>query len=142
MDALENAQQITTGFPHTIPSIPYGRSHHHAYAGVVPGVVMIYVIASIHVKQGRFSEYLRILKASVRAVRGEKGCVEYVPTGDIDTGLPRQVLDDHVVTILEKWESLEALNAHLVSPHMLDYREKVKDLVDRVSIKVLREFQS
>ena len=102
---------------------------------------MINVIASIHIKEGKRSDYLRILKASVQAVRKEKGCLEYVPTGDIDTGLPIQVLDKNVVTILEKWESLEALNAHLVSPPMLDYREKVKDLVDRVSVKVLRRLE-
>jgi quinol monooxygenase YgiN len=100
---------------------------------------MINVIASIHVKEGMLSDYLQILKAIARLVRKERGCVAYVPTVDIDTGLPLQVLDKNVVTILERWESLEALNAHLVSPHMLDYREKVKDIVGRVSVKVLRE---
>ena len=99
---------------------------------------MINVIASIHIKKGKLSDYLQILKASVPAVKKEKGCIEYLPACDIDTGLPLQVLDDHCVTILEQWESLEALNAHLRSPHMLDYREKVKDIVDRVSVKVLR----
>jgi len=100
---------------------------------------MINVIASVHIKEGKLSDYLGILKAGVPLVRKEKGCVEYVPTGDFETGLPMQVLDQNVVTILERWESLEALNAHLVSHHMLDYREKVKDIVDRVSVKVLQE---
>ena len=99
---------------------------------------MINVIASIHIKKGKLSDYLRILQASVPAVKKEKGCIEYLPACDIDTGLPLQVLDDHCVTILEQWESLEALNAHLLSPHMRDYREKVKDIVDRVSVKILR----
>ncbi len=57
----------------------------------------------------------------------------------VETGRPAQVLDRNVVTILGRWEILEALNAHLASHHMLEYREQVKDLVDRVSIKVLRE---
>jgi quinol monooxygenase YgiN len=100
---------------------------------------MINVIASISIKERKFSDYLRILKANVPMVRKEKGCIEYVPAGDIETGLPSQVLDRNVVTILERWESLEALNAHLASRHMLDYREKVKDMVDRVSVKVLKE---
>jgi quinol monooxygenase YgiN len=99
---------------------------------------MINVIASIHIKKGKLADYLQILKATVPAVKKEKGCFGYLPACDIDTGLPLQVLDDHCVTILEQWDSLEALNAHLRSPHMLDYREKVKDLVDRVSVKVLR----
>ena len=100
---------------------------------------MIRVIASIRVKIGRLADYLAVLKATVPAVRKEKGCIEYVPAIDIDSKLPVQVLDKNVVTILEKWEGLEELNAHLGSPHMLDYREKVKNLVENVSVKVLRE---
>ncbi len=100
---------------------------------------MINVIASISIKEGKLSDYLRILKANIPMVRKEKGCIEYVSAGDMETGLPAQVLDRNVVTILERWESLEALNAHLASPHMLEYREKVKDMVARVSIKVLKE---
>jgi quinol monooxygenase YgiN len=100
---------------------------------------MITVIASIAIKEGKLSDYLRILKANVPLVRNEKGCIEYVPATDFETGLAAQILDKNIVTILEKWESLDALNAHLASPHMLDYREKVKDIVVRVSIKVLRE---
>ncbi len=100
---------------------------------------MINVIASIYIKEEKRSDYLRILKANVPLVRKEKGCIEYIPAADIETGLAAQVLDKDVVTILERWDSLEALNAHLASPHMLDYREKVKDMVDRVSVKVLKE---
>ncbi len=99
---------------------------------------MINVIASIHIKEGRLSDYLGVLKATVAGVRSEKGCIEYVPSGDLETGLPVQALDRNVVTILERWESLEALTVHLASPHMLEYREKVKDMIDRVSVKVLR----
>ncbi|HEX9136783.1 MAG TPA: putative quinol monooxygenase [Nitrospirota bacterium] len=100
---------------------------------------MIDVVASIRVKTGRLSDYLAILKATLQAVRRERGCIEYVPTVDIDTNMPPQVIDKNVVTILEKWESLEALHAHLGSPHMLEYREKVKDIVESVSVKVLQE---
>jgi quinol monooxygenase YgiN len=100
---------------------------------------MINVIASISIKEGKRSEYLRILKATMAAVKNEKGCIEYVPASDVETGLPLQVLDRNVVTILERWETLEALKVHLASPHMLEYREQVKDIVDRVSVKVLRE---
>ncbi len=100
---------------------------------------MINVVASIHVKPGKLSDYLAILKANVPAVRKEKGCIDYVPTVDVDSKLPPQVVDKNCVTLLEKWESLEALQAHLGSPHMLDYREKVKDMIERVTIKVLRE---
>lgn len=100
---------------------------------------MINVIASVRVKTGMLSTYLTILKTNMPAVRKEKGCIEYAAFVDIEAQLPPQVLDKNVVTILEKWESLEALHAHLGAPHMLDYRNKVKTLVESVSLQVLQE---
>jgi quinol monooxygenase YgiN len=100
---------------------------------------MINVIASVRVKAGRLAEFLEIFRSNVPAVREERGCVEYFPAVDIDADLPPQSLDKNVVTIIEKWESLEALQNHLVAPHMLAYREKVKDIVEDVSLKVLQE---
>ena len=100
---------------------------------------MINVIASISVKSGRLSEFLEIFKSNVPSVREERGCIEYFPAVDIDADLPPQSLDENVVTIIEKWESLEALYDHLNAPHMLAYKEKVKDIVEGISIKVLQE---
>jgi quinol monooxygenase YgiN len=100
---------------------------------------MINVIASIYIKEDRLPEFIEILKSNVSNVLGENGCVEYIPTVDVPTGLPAQELDNNVVTIIEKWRSLEALQDHLSAPHMLVYKEKVKDLVDKVSLKVLVE---
>lgn len=100
---------------------------------------MINVIASIHIKTGRRSEFIDIFKSNVPYVLEEKGCKQYIPAIDVPSGLPTQVLNDNVVTIIEKWESLEDLQAHLSAPHMLTYREKVKDLVEKVSLKILTE---
>ena len=100
---------------------------------------MINVIASIRIREGRLSEFLEIFKSNVPRVKEEKGCIEYLPTLDIDANLPPQILDEKTVTIIEKWESLEALRNHLKAPHMLVYREKVKDMVDGLSLKVLKE---
>ncbi|WP_457551670.1 putative quinol monooxygenase [Desulfobacula sp.] len=100
---------------------------------------MITVIASIQIKEGRLSEFIEIFKFNIPDVLEEKGCIEYVPTIDVPTGLPPQELNDNVVTIIEKWDSLEDLKAHLSSPHMLEYRKKTKNLVEKMSIKVLKE---
>jgi len=100
---------------------------------------MITVIASIHIKQGRLSEFIEIFKSNVPNVLQEKGCIEYTPTIDAPTGLAPQELNENVVTIIEKWHSLEDLQAHLSAPHMLAYRESVEGIVDKVSLKVLRE---
>jgi quinol monooxygenase YgiN len=100
---------------------------------------MISVIASVRVKVGRIPEFIEIFKSNLPKVRKEKGCIEYFPAVDIDSGLPVQKLDKNVVTIIEKWESVEDLRAHLKTPHMLAYREKVKDIVEELSVKVLKE---
>ena len=44
---------------------------------------MVHVIASVQVKPGKVSEFLKIFKANVPLVRAEKGCIQYVPTVDI-----------------------------------------------------------
>jgi len=100
---------------------------------------MINVIASIRVKPGTLSAFLEIFKSIVPRVREERGCLEYFPAVDSDAGLPPQRLDENIVTIIEKWESLAALREHLQTPHMLAYREAVKDIVTDLSIKVLKE---
>jgi quinol monooxygenase YgiN len=111
-------------------------------AGVIvnrKGAIMVHVIASVKVKLGKGGEFIEIFKANVPLVKAEKGCIQYVPTVDIDTKLPPQIMDENVVTIIEAWESLEALRNHLVAPHMLAYREKVSGFVENVSLKVLQE---
>lgn len=99
---------------------------------------MIHVIASATVKAENLSEFIEIFKANVPNVLAEEGCLEYVPTIDTATGLPPQVLDENVVTIIEKWESRDALMAHLATPHMAAYKEKVKDMVKGLSLKILK----
>lgn len=99
---------------------------------------MICVIASIRVREGAQDAFLEIFNQNIPKVRAEAGCIEYFPAADVEAGLPIQVRDDRLVTIVEKWQSVEALHAHLASPHMLDYKEQVKDLVEGVSLKVLQ----
>ena len=100
---------------------------------------MINVIASIYIREGRLSEFIEIFKLNIPNVLKEEGCIEYAPTVDALTDLPPQELDANVVTIIEKWNSLDDLQAHLSAPHMLAYKENVKNLVDKVSLKILKE---
>lgn len=100
---------------------------------------MIHVMASIRVKAGQRDKFLAIFKANVPKVCAEDGCVEYIPAVDIDASIPVQLLEDNVVTIIEKWRDVDALHAHLQATHMLEYKERVKDIVEDVTIKVLQE---
>ncbi|SHO50938.1 putative quinol monooxygenase [Desulfopila aestuarii] len=98
---------------------------------------MIHVIAAIHVREGRMADFLEIFKANVPLVLQEKGCREYVPTIDMGSGFAAQKLDGNVVTVIEKWDSLEDLQAHMKVAHMVSYHEKTRDIVENVNLKVL-----
>ena len=99
---------------------------------------MITVIASISVVPEKVVEFVTLFKENIPNVLAEDGCIEYYPTVDIETGIEVQEVDPSIVTIVECWESVDALRKHLVAPHMLRYREQVKELVTSVTIKVLQ----
>lgn len=99
--------------------------------------VMVNVLASIRVVEGRKADFIEIFKANVPNVLNEDGCIEYIPTIDFPTGFESQELNENLVTIIEKWESLDHLKAHLSAPHMKSYQEQVKDMVEHVGLKVL-----
>jgi len=99
---------------------------------------MIFVIATIEVKPGKREAFLAEFHKNMPNVRAEKGCLEYGPSVDAKTDIKAQIpLRENVVTIVEKWESLDALHAHLAAPHMATYRERVKDLVVGVTLQIL-----
>lgn len=98
---------------------------------------MITVLASIYVKVGERDKFLDIFKANVPSVCAENGCISYVPMVDVGSGLAPQELDENIVTIVEQWESVEALKDHLAAPHMLKYKNNVKNIVENVTLKVL-----
>ena len=100
---------------------------------------MIDVIASIRIKDGHTDEFIEKFKANVAAVLAEEGCIDYYPTIDSDAGMAVQEMDTQVVTIVEKWESLEALQAHSKAPHMARFRESAKSIVEGMTLKVLRK---
>lgn len=100
---------------------------------------MIHVIASITIKDGMKDKFLQIFKANVEHVKKEKGCIEYRPAIDAVTGIDAQVTDENMVTVIEKWESVDDLVVHLTAPHMLVYREKVASMVAGVVLKILQD---
>src|SRR6478752_4624387 len=99
---------------------------------------MIHVLATVELHPGTRDKFLAELALVVPKVRAEAGCVEYTPTIDAETSLPVQgARREDVVVIVERWESLAHLEAHLVAPHMLEYRPKVKPFINRVGLQML-----
>ena len=99
---------------------------------------MICVIATIEVAEGRRQEFLAEFRKVVPRVVKETGCLEYTPMVDVPSGIGAQVpARPDVVTIVEKWASIEALESHLMAPHMIEYRKAVKGFVRGTSLAIL-----
>jgi quinol monooxygenase YgiN len=100
---------------------------------------MIYVIATVEVKPGKREDLLKRVRQLVPQVRAEKGCVDYGPAVDAPTAIKAQIpLGENFVVMVEKWEGIKELEAHLTAPHMLEYRQDVKDMVAGVKLQILQ----
>ena len=82
---------------------------------------MIHVLAIINAKPGMRASILEAYRGNVANVRAEAGCLAYEAVVDV----PR-------------WESVEALRAHAVAPHMKAYAAKVEPFTASRSIHVLQ----
>ena len=98
---------------------------------------MIHVIATIELAPGTREKFLTEFHRIISIVRDEDGCIEYGPAIDLKTSVSSGEARENVVTVIEKWTSVPALEAHLKAPHMASYRDRVKDMVRDVKIHVL-----
>jgi len=99
---------------------------------------MIHVVFTVELQPGTRDAYLAELRKVIPDVRAEAGCVEYVPTYDAETDFGNQFrLGPDRVVVVEKWETVANLKAHMTAPHMQAYRPRVKDYVKSTELRVL-----
>jgi quinol monooxygenase YgiN len=99
---------------------------------------MIHVVAIITATPGQREAVLEAFRANVPNVRAEVGCIEYGATVDAEPALKPQIqFGADTFVVIEKWESVEALNAHFTAPHMVAYSAKTRDLVSSRVLHVL-----
>jgi len=96
---------------------------------------MISVIATIETVAGRRDDLLAVFRGLSPTVRAEKGCIEYVPMIDAPSNFG--VVRPNVVVVVEKWESLAALDAHLKTPHMAEFRRQTENIRQSTSLQIL-----
>ncbi|MEN6407248.1 MAG: putative quinol monooxygenase [Thermoguttaceae bacterium] len=101
---------------------------------------MICVIATIETISGRRNDLLAVFRTLAPKVRAERGCIEYNPMSDAATNLAPVRPD--VVTVVEKWESVAALETHLQTPHMVDFRKQTGPMRLKMSLQVLESAAS
>lgn len=103
---------------------------------------MIHVVATIDVVPGCrkkvFAEIIRIQPE----VLEEDGCYLYSPLKDLKSDIPHQIAyREDTIVLLEAWESIEHLQAHLETTHLKDYQERVSEWVQDVRLQVLHVHQ-
>lgn len=99
---------------------------------------MIHVVAEIRLAPEARARFLEEFGRLVPSVRAEDGCLEYAGAVDLASGLAAAPpVRADVVTVIEKWRDVPALEAHLRTPHMAGYRKAVQGLVQDTVIRVL-----
>lgn len=100
---------------------------------------MIHVLATLRVDPARRDEFLASFARLRPAVLAETGCLEYGAAIDQPTPIDAQeAAGDDAVVVIEKWESVAALEAHLVAPHMEAWREEIGGMLTGVALQVLQ----
>jgi len=70
---------------------------------------MIKVVAKNFLKEGTKEEVLKIFKELVEKTVEEKGCIKYEVFEDLK--------NSNILSMIEEWESMEDLTAHMNSEH-------------------------
>lgn len=76
---------------------------------------MIYVIATLTIKDGTAAKVIEAAKPCIAGTRAEAGCISY--------DLNQAVEDQNTLTFVERWKTREDLELHFKQPHMAVWRE-------------------
>lgn len=88
----------------------------------------IVVLAKITPKKGCRDTIVEISQELIETTLSEEGNIEYQLL---------QSTDDDTLTFVEKWESPEALQKHMASPHFQSFGGESADFVENMEIQVL-----
>ncbi|MBV4412859.1 antibiotic biosynthesis monooxygenase [Enterobacteriaceae bacterium YMB-R22] len=100
---------------------------------------MLTVIADIRTRPGQHHRQavLDAFAKIVPSVLQEAGCHGYAPLIDHNAQVDFQASSPDAITMVEKWDSVAHLQAHLNTAHMKAWAEEVKDHVLDTRIRIL-----
>jgi len=81
---------------------------------------MVYVVAELGIREDAREAYMEFAKEMVEETNKEEGCIMYEACVRNDNPL--------VFGFIEKWESKEALDAHMATAHMAKFRAQTAPL--------------
>lgn len=102
---------------------------------------MLTVIAEIRTRPGHHHRQavLDAFAKIIPNVLAEEGCHGYAPLVDNNAQVAFQTTAPDSIFMVEKWESVAHLEAHLATPHMKSHGETVKDDVLDITIRILED---
>ena len=101
---------------------------------------MINLVVTMIVKEGRMKDFLSECEALRPLVLREKGCIAYEYTRDVQSSIPiQEKIDPNRITLIERWESLDALKVHGDAPHMAAAGPRMQELRASVAIRVTED---
>jgi quinol monooxygenase YgiN len=91
---------------------------------------LLTVIARMHAKAGKEQELREALESLIAPTVAEKGCVNY----DLHQG----VEDPGWFFFYENWDSAADLDNHLAAPHLVEFADRLDDLLDERGLVIER----
>lgn len=75
---------------------------------------MLLVTGTFRIAPDRFTDALPAMAGMIAASRGEDGCLDYSYAADL--------LEPGLIRVTERWRDQDALDAHLTSDHIMEWR--------------------
>jgi len=99
---------------------------------------MLYVLVTMVIKEGRMQEFLALCAELRPQVLREQGCLAYDYTRETASPIGiQEPLEADRITLIERWESMDALRAHLETPHMKEAGPRMRDLRASVTARIV-----
>jgi len=93
---------------------------------------MVTLIAKMQVKEGKMEEASKLFAELVLKVREEKGTISYA--------VCRNGAAPNTLTIVERYQDMEAIQAHSSSPYFKEFSRTIAPLLDgKAEISLLEE---
>ena len=81
---------------------------------------------------------LGLFKNVIPTVLAEPGCHGYAPMLDADVNAEFQSTDANCIVMIEQWKDIEALRAHMETPHMLAFHRQAGEHIAEIKVKILQ----
>lgn len=92
---------------------------------------MIHIIAKVTIQEEHISTYITLAQDLINKSQLEEGCIEYDLYQDIE--------DKTVLSFIEKWSSMEAIQAHGQTEHYLSILPKLGEFTIDSDVRLFKK---